>query len=166
MTVRRAARPVAVLLVLVAALVVAELLSGSGDAKAHPAPPLPTRVLTPPAKTVAALAGKPAIVHFWASWCGPCTKEAPQLALLARELHGRATLVGVDYSDSRSGAEAFLAKHGWRFPVLVDANGNAGDAYGINGLPSTIVLDRKGRVVKRLTGGQTAAGLLAAIRNL
>jgi thiol-disulfide isomerase/thioredoxin len=164
--VRRGVRAAAVGLVLVAALVLAEVLSGSGDAKAHPAPPLPTRVLTPPAQTVAGLAGKPAIVHFWASWCGPCTKEAPELARLARELHGRATLVGVDYTDSRSGAKAFLAEHGWRFPVLVDANGDAGDAYGINGLPSTFVLDRKGRVVKRLTGGQTAAGLLAAIRGL
>lgn len=89
----------------VAALLLAFLLAvlvgdNAGPAKARPAPALPTRVPVGPRVEVASLRGRPAIIHFWASWCGPCIKEAPQLARLASELHGRATLVGVDWSDS------------------------------------------------------------------
>ena len=126
------------------------------------APNLPQRVLQPPAVTLASLHGQVAIVSFWASWCGPCDREAPQLARLARELRGRATLVGVDFSDARSSALAFIRRHRWRFPVLADENGIAGNDYGLLGLPTTFLLDRRGRIVQRLPGPQTARSLLAA----
>jgi cytochrome c biogenesis protein CcmG, thiol:disulfide interchange protein DsbE len=146
------------------ALVVAEVLSGKSDTtSARAAPALPTEVLVPPRVALADLRGKPAIVHFWASWCGPCTKEAPELARLPSVLRGRATLVGVDWSDSRSGAAAFVRKHRWTFPVLVDDAGHAGTAWQIRGLPATFVLDARGRIVKRLAGPQTVKGLLADV---
>lgn len=150
----------------VAAFFAVEALSGTNAPKARAAPALPSRVLEPPAKTIAQLRGRPVIVHFWASWCGPCQHEAPELARLARELHGRATLVGVDYTDAAGSARAFIAKHDWRFPILADPNGVTGDAYGLSGLPTTFLLDADGRIVKRLTGPQTAAGLLRAVARL
>lgn len=150
----------------VGAFVAAEALSGTHAATARAAPPLPAKVLEPPAATIAGLHGRPAIVHFWASWCGPCQKEAPELARLGRELHGRATLVGVDYTDAAGSARAFIARHGWRFPILADPSGSTGDAYGLNGLPTTFLVDAHGRIVRRLTGPQTAAGLLRAVQRL
>jgi cytochrome c biogenesis protein CcmG/thiol:disulfide interchange protein DsbE len=150
----------------VAAFVAVEALSGTHAAKARAAPALPAKVLEPPAVTIARLHGRPAIVHFWASWCGPCRDEAPELARLARELHGRATLVGVDYTDAAGSARAFIARHDWRFPILADPNGVTGDAYGLNGLPTTFLVDADGRIVERLTGPQTAAGLLRAVGRL
>src|SRR5713101_4788493 len=91
----------------VAALLLAVLLAvlvggNTGPAKARPAPALPSRVLVGPRVDIASLRGRPAIIHFWASWCLPCVREAPQLARLAGELHGRARLVGIDWSDSHS----------------------------------------------------------------
>ena len=150
----------------VAAFLAVEALSGTPSARARAAPALPSKVLEPPAVTIARLHGRPAIVHFWASWCGPCQKEAAQLARLNRELRGRATLVGVDYTDAAGSARAFVARHGWRFPILADPDGHTGDAYRLSGLPTTFLLDADGRIVRRLTGPQTAAGLLRAVARL
>jgi thiol-disulfide isomerase/thioredoxin len=160
---RRSLTAAGVVALLAVGLVVAEALSGKADQPARPALTLPTTALQGRAPTLADLRGRPAIVHFWASWCGPCIKEAPQLAALQAELRGRATLLGVDWSDDRGSALAFVRRHGWRFPSLADPNGVAGNADDIAGLPTTFVLDRDGRVVRRLTGPQTAAGLLAAL---
>jgi cytochrome c biogenesis protein CcmG, thiol:disulfide interchange protein DsbE len=150
----------------VAAFVAVEALSGTQAATARAAPPLPRQVLEPPATTIAALRGRPAIVHFWASWCGPCQKEAGELARLSARLRGRAALVGVDYTDAAGSARRFIARHGWRFPNLADPDGHAGDAYGLGGLPTTFLVDADGRIVRRLTGPQTAAGLLRAVARL
>jgi cytochrome c biogenesis protein CcmG, thiol:disulfide interchange protein DsbE len=105
-------------------------------------------------------------VHFWASWCGPCRVEAPELARLTSELHGRATLVGVDYSDSVANARRFVARNKWTFPIVVDQNGDAATKYDLSGLPTTFVLDSQGRIVKRLVGPQSVAGLVAALKTV
>lgn len=156
------------LILTVAGLLVAALLAVILGGNAPPtegrrAPTLPTRVLVGPRVDLASLRGRPAIIHFWASWCPPCVKEAPQIARLAGELHGRATLVGVDWSDSQADAARFVRQHDWTFPVLVDASGEVGNAYGLTGLPTTFLLDRRGRIIRRLIGPQTAAGLLSII---
>lgn len=160
---RRRATPLLLLGALIVAFVVAEAVGGGSKQTRRPAPALPTSVLSGRAVTLADLRGKPAIIHFWASWCGPCTKEAPELAQLAGELHGRAALVGVDWSDSAANARKFIRQHHWDFPILSDHAGTVGNRYDLQGLPSTFVLDRRGRIVKRLIGPQTAAGLLADV---
>jgi len=159
--------PVALLAVLVVGLAAAELLSGSADKRPRrAAPALPASALAGRPVTLAGLRGRPAIVHFWASWCGPCITEAPELASLPAQLGSRATLVGVDWSDSRSHAVAFVRKHHWRFPVLEDHNGKVGNRYRLAGLPTTFLLDSDGRIVKQLTGPQTARNLLARVSEL
>jgi thiol-disulfide isomerase/thioredoxin len=149
---------------LLLAFLLAVLVGGNTDqAKGRAAPALPSGVLVGPRVSLASLRGRPAIIHFWASWCPPCVKEAPQLARLAGELQGRATLVGVDWSDSPGSAATFVRQHHWTFPVLIDSSGEVGNAYGLTGLPTTFLLDRQGRILRRLVGPQTAGGLLAII---
>jgi cytochrome c biogenesis protein CcmG/thiol:disulfide interchange protein DsbE len=147
---------------LITGIALAVVLFGGGRGRAA-SPALPSTVLQRPRATLASLHGRPAIIHFWASWCGPCKREAPQLATLARELQGRAALVGIDWSDNPADAMRFIHRHGWSFPILGDENGTTGNEYGLVGLPTTFLLDRRGRIVGRLPGPQTAAGVLAAL---
>ncbi len=147
----------------VAALVVVEAVSGTASSASRAAPALPSSVLQGPPATLASLRGRPAVVHFWASWCGPCTREAPQIATLGRSLAGRATLVGVDWSDNPANARRFLRQHGWHFPVLRDGSGQAGQAYRIVGLPTTFIVDARGRITKRITGPITEQQILSAL---
>jgi thiol-disulfide isomerase/thioredoxin len=148
---------------LIAGTALAVVLSGGGGSRGRAAPELPSTVLQPPRATLASLRGRQAIIHFWASWCGPCNREAPQLATLARELQGRAVLVGIDWSDNPADAARFIHGHAWSFPILGDENGTTGNEYGLVGLPTTFLLDRRGRIVGRLPGPQTAVGVLEAL---
>jgi cytochrome c biogenesis protein CcmG/thiol:disulfide interchange protein DsbE len=154
--------------VAVVAALVADAFSlfGRGDSAAapgKPAPPLPSEVLVPPRATIASLRGRPAAINFWASWCEPCRQEARGFEHLAHELHGRASLVGVDWEDDRDAALAFIDRYGWTFPSLRASGGSVGQRYGIIGLPTTIVLNRNGRIAEVLRGPQTADDIARAL---
>jgi cytochrome c biogenesis protein CcmG, thiol:disulfide interchange protein DsbE len=159
---RRLALPAAALAVV--AVIVVEVLSagGKGDA-GRPAPALPTAALQPPAVTLADLRGHPTLIDFWASWCAPCRKEAPELARLSRSLPPGSRLIGVDYTDREDGASAFVHRYGWRFPILVDPDGIYGARYGFSGLPTTVALDARGRIVETLRGPQSASDFRRAL---
>ena len=149
-------------LLAIGGLVIAEIAT-SGDSTGRPAPQLPTQVLSGHRVTLASLRGKPAVVNFWASWCGPCKKEAPQLEGLAKSLHGKASLVGVDWNDAADNARSFISENHWSYPVLRDGAGEVGNAYGLTGLPTTFVLDAKGDIAETLRGPQTASSIQSAL---
>lgn len=156
------ARPVVIGLVLVG---VVAALAASGLRAGRPRElSLPSAVLVAPGVSALELRGRPAIVHYWASWCGPCREEAPELVRLDRALGERARLVGVDWSDDPGRGRAFARRHGWSFPNLADPRGASGN--GVRGLPTTLIVDGDGRIVRTLVGPQTSAGLLGALRDL
>jgi len=93
--------------------------------------------------------GKPAVVNFWASWCGPCGDEAPVLQDAARRYGDRVTFVGVDVQDVDSDAQAFLRKYGITY---VNGSGNAGPIsvqYGMRGVPETYFIAPDGRLIRK-----------------
>jgi cytochrome c biogenesis protein CcmG/thiol:disulfide interchange protein DsbE len=161
---RRAAFRVGAVVAVIAALVLAVVLSGTNSSSGKPAPELPREVLVPPRQTLASLRGKPAAVNFWASWCGPCRKESPDMERLYRSLRGSAGLVGVDYSDDAGNARDFIREFGLSYPILRDSDGKVGDRYGVTGLPATAIIDSKGRIVELLRGPQTAGTVGEALR--
>lgn len=162
---RRLALRVLISLGVIGAIVLAVVLSGTGNnATGKPAPALPAAVIVPPRETLATLRGKPAAINFWASWCDPCRKEAPELERLFGTLGGRAHLVGVDYTDGLNGARAFIREFHLTYPNLSDPNGVVGDRYGLTGLPTTAILDASGRIVRLLPGPQTQASVRTALR--
>jgi len=159
--------PIVAVVLLVAGFVVAELVGGGGgNASARPAPQLPRAVLVGPRLTLASLRGRPAVIHFWASWCDPCRREAPELARLPAALGGRARLVGVDWNDGLGGARLFVQRYRWRFPSLIDGSGAVGDRYGLTGMPTTFILDRRGRIRATLRGPQSVASVRAALKGV
>ncbi len=139
-------------------------LAGSRGASGRTAPPLPRERLAGEPVTLGSLlaGGRPSLVVFWASWCGPCEHEAPAIERFARGA-GRGRIVGVDWSDARAGARAFIARYGWSFPNLRDAEGTVGNAYRLANLPTTFVLDGRGRIRAALTGPQDEASLARAL---
>jgi peroxiredoxin len=156
-------RAAALILAIAGAVIVLALVLPGSKSSGREAPQLPTHALRGSTVTLASLRGKPALVNFFASWCSPCIREAREVQRAYVQLSGRARMVAVDWNDGRSSALSFLRRFGWSMPVLEDPNGLVGDSYGLNGLPATFVLSADGHIVKRLTGPQTTASLLAAI---
>jgi cytochrome c biogenesis protein CcmG/thiol:disulfide interchange protein DsbE len=101
------------------------------------------------------------IVNFFASWCDPCTEEAPLLNRLQRRLAGRGTIVGVAWNDAVEDSRGFVREQGVRYPVVRDVDGAFARAYGVKGLPETFVLDPRGRVVA-LQRSQLTPGWISA----
>lgn len=160
---RRALLPALVVTAVVGVLVVEVLTAGSNGNVGEPAPPLPTAVLQAPKLTLADLRGGPALINFWASWCDPCREEAAELERFDSSLPRGAHLVGVDYTDQEGPARAFIKTYDWTFPVLSDPDGVFGARYRFTGLPSTVAIDAKGRIVQTLRGPQTVSDLRRAL---
>ena len=105
------------------------------------------------------LAGKPAIVNFWASYCIPsCVDEHPVLLALAAR-HGRdLQMVGVLVNDTPDGARGFLARYGQvSWPTVLNTDGGISIDYGVTGPPETFFVDAQGVVLARHVGPLTAA---------
>jgi cytochrome c biogenesis protein CcmG, thiol:disulfide interchange protein DsbE len=133
-------------------------------ARSEHAPPLPRSRLQGPRVTLAALRGHPDAIVFYASWFDPCRAEAPAVARFARSATGRGKVLAVDTTDYGD-VRAFARRYHWTFPILSDPDGATGDAWGIaNGLPQWVFLNPRGEIVKRLSGAQGVASLVAALR--
>jgi thiol-disulfide isomerase/thioredoxin len=113
--------------------------------------------------------GNVVLVNFWASWCGPCTVETPQLEQVYRSLHGSGLdFLGVDTKDTRSGARTRVAEFNMTYPVLYDQQGESQLRLGnIPGsLPFTVLVDRQGRVAAVYLTKLTAKDLAGPLRTL
>jgi cytochrome c biogenesis protein CcmG, thiol:disulfide interchange protein DsbE len=150
--------------VLVAFVVVGLASSGKSPRRA---PELPSQVLVGPRPTIASMLaaahGAPVLVVFWASWCGPCEQEARAVARFAAGSSGRGRIVGVDWSDTASGARSFIRRFAWSFPNVRDPVGTVGDSYRLAVLPTTFVIGADRLIKHVLRGPQTEATLTSAL---
>ena len=124
------------------------------------APPLQGDALDGSARLdLATFKGRPVVVNFWASWCGPCRAEAPQLVAFARS-HPGVQMLSVNSADlSRAAATAFAARSQWTWPNVFDPSAGIQHAWGVGGLPATFLVDGAGKLRARKLGGTTAAEL-------
>ena len=107
--------------------------------------------------TLADYAGKPVVLNYWASWCGPCRDEFPELKA-ALDAHGAEGLVvlGVLFKDDVAPARAFMEKQGATWPSLADPDNVGADTFRVVAPPTTFFIGRDGVVRDLQIGGMTA----------
>ena len=111
--------------------------------------------------------GKPLVVNFWASWCGPCQMEMPHFEDKYQELGDEVQFLMINMTDggreTMDSASAFIAEKGYTFPVLYDTDSNAALTYGAYSLPTTYFIDADGYAVAQATGAIDADTLQQGI---
>lgn len=91
--------------------------------------------------------GQVVMINFWASWCGPCRQEMPLLESMYKKYQPLGfTLIGVNVEPDQKDAESFLKQTPVTFPVLFDAKSKVSGLYNVQGMPTTVFIDRKGKV--------------------
>jgi cytochrome c biogenesis protein CcmG/thiol:disulfide interchange protein DsbE len=154
-------------LLAVAAVVVTQLLvrPPARVERGAPAPPLALPDLQGRTVDLSGLRGRVVAVNFWATWCGPCLAEIPELAEVWRRHQGGCfELLGVAEESDR--ADVARAAADMPYPVLVDGRRQVGDAWGVPGYPHTYLVDREGRLVQVFRGAVTRRDLEDAIAPL
>jgi thiol-disulfide isomerase/thioredoxin len=107
----------------------------------------------------ATIAGKVAIINFWATWCPPCRAETPDLVVAYAKLHAKdVAFVGIDTTETAAIVKTFLSAKGVPFPTAL-AGPDVYNAFGIAYIPTTIVVDARGVIRARWVGGVTPAQL-------
>ncbi len=165
--VHRPKRPGADRLVTVALLLAAWLVPAAAWAVlGHSLSRLPVPVTAPDftledmdgkSYTLSSLRGKVVMVNFWATWCPPCREEIPSMETVYQALHKKGFIVLAinqwetpDHVFSYMGQlEVFPS-----FPILFDRDSHVSEAFGVKGLPTTLIIDKQGRVVYRAIGGR------------
>ena len=100
--------------------------------------------------------GKPVVVNFFASWCGPCKMEMPYFDACYQAYGDRVTFMMVNLcafgNDTKENGKQMVESGGWTFPVYFDTDGEAATTYAIRAMPTTIFVSAEGELKGRHTG--------------
>jgi peroxiredoxin len=160
--------------VVIVAIVLAVYFRGGGSQSSGPAalagqtaPSFAVPQLNGGTSALDAYRGRVVVMNLWASWCPPCRAEMPDLQHLYQAYHTRNVVVlGVDQGESASRVGAFAQSLGIHYPILLDQQQQYGRVYAALGLPTTIVIDPNGVVVRGFDGPLSYPQMVSAIEPL
>lgn len=126
-----------------------------GSVDEQKAPDFTIKLLSGKEVSLSDFKGKPLIVNFWASWCGPCREEAPILVKAAEEYGNKVQFLGIIFQDTEAGAKDFIEEFKITYPNGMDTSGQAAQAYKITGVPETFFIDANGMLRAKWLGALT-----------
>lgn len=113
---------------------------------------------------------KPAVLNFWASWCGPCKSEMPDLEQIYSEYSDRVDFLMINMTDgsreTMESANDFIQQSGYTFPVYYDSDMSAAAAYSVYSIPMTFIIDAEGNLNAYARGAISYEALRDALDNL
>ena len=119
--------------------------TAAGPGGASPAPDFTLPAVGGSKLSLSQYRGQVVMINFWATWCGPCRQEMPLLDAMYRKYKGMGfTLIGVNVEPDSNAAAKFLADVPVSFPVAFDADSKVSKLYKVQGMPSSVIVDRKG----------------------
>jgi len=121
----------------------------AGSSASGPAPQFTLDSRSGPKISLSQYKGQVVMLNFWASWCGPCRQEMPLLENIYKKYNKMGfTLIGVNVEPDSKEAEGFLKglQAPVSFPVIYDKDSTVSKAYDVQGMPSTVIIDRKGNI--------------------
>jgi cytochrome c biogenesis protein CcmG, thiol:disulfide interchange protein DsbE len=162
-----------VVVVLVGAVVAAVLLTSGGKktASAHggrqaPGFTLPSLQDGKGPISLASYKGTPVLVNFWATWCTPCVQEMPMLEAAHAKWGSKVQFIGIDRQDYKPDALTFAQKTQVTYALASDPNATLDGAYRLRGMPTSVFIDRDGRIVDQVTGPVTRSQLDDTLKTL
>ncbi|TFG76593.1 MAG: TlpA family protein disulfide reductase [Thermodesulfobacteriales bacterium] len=97
--------------------------------------------------------GKPIVINFWATWCGPCKQEIPFFEKTWKEYKDKGVVfIGIDVMDDKENAVEFIETLGISYTNLYDPSGKTSNAYGVVALPATFFIDKNGNIAVKHYG--------------
>ncbi|WP_102345727.1 thiol-disulfide oxidoreductase ResA [Bacillus sp. Marseille-P3661] len=107
------------------------------------------------------LRGKGVFLNFWATWCPPCEEEMPYMENMYHQYKDKGVeILAVNVGESNLAVENFVNRKGLSFPVLMDSNTEVLETYGINPLPTTLLVDKNGEIIDIITGSLTEEAIM------
>ncbi len=110
--------------------------------------------------------GKPVVLNFWASWCGPCREEMPYFEEAYGQYGSEVQFLMINLDGYRGDAEDFLQETGYTFPVYLDVYGQACKIYDVRNIPATYFINSRGEIVSYAVGSLTKSALLDGIAEI
>ena len=113
------------------------------------------------------LQGKPVVLNFWATWCGPCRLEMPEL-VKAADANQDLVVLAADVQEARAPVEDFATEFKMNLPIVLDKDGKVRSLYRVPGLPTTYFIDKTGKIASVVVGPltpQVLADRLAEIQS-